>query len=323
MRWKISTWCAVGLTVTGLLGAVSSPTAAHASTVVRPPTQVAAAHSGDRAVRVSWHRSTTSSVARYVVYDRHYMNHALCRADSWQSSCRVTGLNPTVGYRFKVIAVNSRGVESSPSLPTEPIRPWATRPPFGRGMTGPVIASMQTRLSWAGLWVARTGYFNASTQAQVQHLQEKFLYDQTGTMGSGLWDFLRHITWRRGELPWQCSDFSLCITKDQRIMRFIVDGQVVRTVDVRFGTAGDPTRETREGLFQVNWKDRDHYSTVWGSPMPFTMNFAGGQAIHYSYNFADIGYWGSSHGCINVRDWDALEWIYDRTPVGTPVYVYW
>ena len=56
---------------------------------------------------------------------------------------------------------------------------------------------------------------------------------------------------------------------------------------VRFGASYTPTRE---GLFHVGWKSRDHVSKLYDSSMPFAMFFSGGQAVHYSSDFAARGY---------------------------------
>ena len=98
-----------------------------------------------------------------------------------------------------------------------------------------------------------------------------------------------------------------------------VDSQVQRTVDVRFGAEYTPTRE---GAFSVQFKSRDHVSSLYGSSMPFAMFFSGGQAVHYSSDFAARGYYGASHGCVNVRDYDAIAWLFDQVDVGDPVVVY-
>ncbi len=57
--------------------------------------------------------------------------------------------------------------------------------------------------------------------------------------------------------------------------------------------------------------------------MPFAMFFSGGQAVHYSPDFAANGYNGASHGCVNVRDYNAIAGLYDRVPLGTKVVIYW
>ena len=56
--------------------------------------------------------------------------------------------------------------------------------------------------------------------------------------------------------------------------------------------------------------------------MPFAMFFSGGQAVHYSPDFAANGYNGASHGCVNVRDYGAIASLFDQVPLGTKVVVY-
>ena len=112
----------------------------------------------------------------------------------------------------------------------------------------------------------------------------------------------------------------LCIDKTSRTLRWVVDGTVLKTVDVRFGASATPTRE---GAYSVYLKSRDHVSQLYDSPMPFAMFFSGGQAVHYSSDFAATGYYGASHGCVNVRDYDAVAWLYDQVDVGDRVVVYW
>ena len=112
----------------------------------------------------------------------------------------------------------------------------------------------------------------------------------------------------------------LCVDKSSRTLRWVVDGQVLKTVDVRFGSDELPTRE---GAFHVFEKSRDHVSSIFDTSMPFAMFFSGGQAVHYSPDFAANGYYGASHGCVNVRDYDAVAWLYDQVQVGDEVIVYW
>jgi len=90
---------------------------------------------------------------------------------------------------------------------------------------------------------------------------------------------------------------------------------VRRTVRVRAHT--DP-----RGSFTVFEKSRDHVSTIYHTAMPFAMFFSGGQAVHYSADFAARGYNGSSHGCVNVRDYNGIKWLFDQVSIGTSVIVY-
>ena len=112
----------------------------------------------------------------------------------------------------------------------------------------------------------------------------------------------------------------LCIDKTSRTIRWVIDGHVQRTMAVRFGAAYTPTRE---GVFSVQSKSRDHVSSLFGSPMPFAMFFSRGQAVHYSSDFAARGYAGASHGCVNVRDRDGVKWLFDQVKVGDKVVIYW
>ncbi len=112
----------------------------------------------------------------------------------------------------------------------------------------------------------------------------------------------------------------VCIDKTSSSLRYVVDGDVRLSVDARFGGNG---HFTREGAFQVLRKSRDHVSSLYDSSMPFAMFFSGGEAVHYSPDFAANGYAGSSHGCVNIRDYDAVAWLFDQVEVGDPVVVYW
>ena len=114
----------------------------------------------------------------------------------------------------------------------------------------------------------------------------------------------------------------LCVDKSSRTLRWVLDGHVVRTLDVRFGSTVNAT-PTREGLFHVGRKSRDHVSRLYGSSMPYAMFFSGGQAVHYSSDFAARGYAGASHGCVNVRDLDGVRWLFDQVRIGDTVVVYW
>ena len=87
----------------------------------------------------------------------------------------------------------------------------------------------------------------------------------------------------------------------------MIDGKPQIRLDVRFGSYETPTRE---GAFSMGWKSRNHVSTIYHTPMPYAMFFSGGQAVHYSADFAARGYAGASHGCVNVRNLSGITWLY-------------
>ena len=114
---------------------------------------------------------------------------------------------------------------------------------------------------------------------------------------------------------------AICVDKSQSVLRWVVDGQVQLTLDARFGSADLPTRE---GQFTVTRKVRDEVSRTYdNAPMPFSLYFYGGQAVHYSPGFAAQGYNGYSHGCVNTRDWNGMSALFNAAQVGDKVVVYW
>ncbi|HYP44917.1 MAG TPA: L,D-transpeptidase [Propionibacteriaceae bacterium] len=111
----------------------------------------------------------------------------------------------------------------------------------------------------------------------------------------------------------------LCISKNTDKLHYLKDREVVKTMDARFGCA---SMKTRQGTFKITRKSRHHVSSIYGSKMPYAMFFSGGQAVHYSADFAARGYRGCSHGCVNIRDREGIAWLFDQMKVGDRVVVY-
>ena len=65
-------------------------------------------------------------------------------------------------------------------------------------------------------------------------------------------------------------------------------------------------------------------SVIFGerTPMPYAIFYHGDVAIHFSDNFADIGYEGGSHGCSQLDDYQVAKWLYEQMQVGDRVVVY-
>lgn len=196
--------------------------------------------------------------------------------------------------------------------------------PLDSGTRSTYVRLLQKRLMWLGYDIKPIEYqrkkFGHTTEKAVKAFQVKFFQVPTGVVRKGTWEDIKSMSGRIGKLPRACTErTSLCIDKTQKLLRYVRDGKVVITLDARFGMSSTPTRE---GVFSVFRKSRDHYSSLYGSWMPFAMFFSGGQAVHYSPYFARDGYYGASHGCINIRDYDGVRWVYDRVPLGTRVVVY-
>ncbi len=111
----------------------------------------------------------------------------------------------------------------------------------------------------------------------------------------------------------------MCIDKTTSKLTWVIDGVPQYSFEVRFGSKELPTRE---GAFSVFQKSRDHVSTIYHTPMPYAMFFSGGQAVHYSPDFAANGYNGASHGCVNVRNKPLIQKLFNESRIGDKVIVY-
>ncbi|GLX53689.1 lipoprotein [Streptomyces hygroscopicus subsp. hygroscopicus] len=205
---------------------------------------------------------------------------------------------------------------------------------WGPGDSGVGVRGLQARLrqlDW--LFDGPTGSYDDLTERAVRGFQGRRGLPVTGETDAVTWRRLVAMTrtpgrWElylMGGQPAAAPDPRcltgrvLCVSKTSRTLRWMVDGRTVSTVAVRFGTRYSPTRE---GTFHVYWKSRHHVSTLYDSPMPYAMFFSGGEAVHYSYDFAARGYAGGSHGCVNVRDEAAIAAMFAEVRVGDKVVVH-
>ncbi|MGW5353760.1 L,D-transpeptidase family protein [Streptomyces sp. NPDC004031] len=205
------------------------------------------------------------------------------------------------------------------------------------GQTSAKVRELQARLGQLHFFSRNpTGFYGTVTEHAVSDFQERHGLSGSGTsVTETTWSKLTSLTHTpthkelyppapakpAQKLDARCmTGRALCISKTTRTLSWVVDGKVQATMDVRFGSQYTPTRE---GLFHVNSKSRDHVSTIYHTSMPFAMFFSGGQAVHYSSDFAARGYAGASHGCVNVRDKAAISKLFDEVKVGDKVVVYW
>ncbi|MFF9484558.1 L,D-transpeptidase family protein [Streptomyces sp. NPDC014676] len=221
------------------------------------------------------------------------------------------------------------GKSSPPSSTPAPRVLWSP------GDSGRGIRELQARLRQvAWIFHGPTGTYDDLTAEAVRGFQGRRGLPRTGVTDSVTWQRLLGMTrepgrWElylMGGQPADAPDARcrtgrvLCISKTSRTLRWMIDGRTVSTMPVRFGSEYTPTRE---GVFQVYWKSRHHVSTLYDSPMPYAMFFSGGQAVHFSADFAARGYSGASHGCVNVRDEEAIARLYGQVRNGDKVVVHW
>lgn len=196
--------------------------------------------------------------------------------------------------------------------------------PLRPGDTGPFLALLHERLSWLGYRIAADeraeARFGDSTRVALDAFAEKFGAAASDLVDRALWDDIKGTAGEVGTLPKPCTDVpkAICLNTTQRLLRLVRDGEVILTVDARFGIPGE---RTRRGTFSVQRRSPDHYSRLYRTSMPLALFFSGGQAIHYSPYFARDGYAGGSHGCVNLRDRAVAQRVYDWSPRGTRVHV--
>ncbi|MET9635962.1 L,D-transpeptidase family protein [Streptomyces virginiae] len=225
----------------------------------------------------------------------------------------------------------SASASASPSASPSP----SVKQIMANGDESEQVRELQARLKQLKLMtVAPTGFYGSKTTAAVKSFQSKNGLDATGGVDEKTWkkiqssskkptaDELRPPTVNEVAAPDpRCmTGRVMCISKESRTLAWMIDGKVVSTMDVRFGSENTPTRE---GVFNVGWKAKEWTSTIYHTPMPYAMFFSGGQAVHYSADFAARGYAGASHGCVNVRDKGKLSKLFDDVQVGDKVVVYW
>ncbi|MFH8488201.1 L,D-transpeptidase family protein [Streptomyces longisporoflavus] len=225
------------------------------------------------------------------------------------------------------------GKPGGSSVP-EPVPKPAPKTLLAPGQSGDQVRELQARLrqiQW--IYADPTGTYDKSTAAAVHGFQEKRGLPATGTTDTVTWQRLLGMTdeptkyelYSGGGIPPSkpakacMTGRVLCISKESRTLTWMIDGRVVSTMDVRFGSQYTPTRD---GTFTVYWKSRHHVSTLYDSSMPYALFFSGGQAVHYSTDFAATGYTGASHGCVNVRDEKKIAKLYAEVRKGDKVVVY-
>jgi peptidoglycan hydrolase-like protein with peptidoglycan-binding domain len=242
--------------------------------------------------------------------------------------------------------------ESSPRPRTAPVQPAPVQPVVDTpvrspqtptikagtpvlvpGDEGDEVRDLQARLAQLAWYFGDIdGTYGDETVEAVRGFQEKRGIAVNGVVDQRTLDRLHAMSYDPsrdqlglhnipGPLDARClTGRVICVDKTSRTLRWMIDGKVIKTLDVRFGGSSTPTRE---GSFTVGYKNRDHVSKLYGSSMPFAMFFSGGQAVHYSSDFAGVGYAGASHGCVNVRDYEGVAWLFDQVVVGDKVVVYW
>jgi len=169
------------------------------------------------------------------------------------------------------------------------------------------VRELQYRLRWAGFFHAGvTGNFGVLTRAAVKRYQRREGLHQSGVANHVMWAHLLRGTVRhRLSIPAVCrrSGLHACYDRSMHQLVLMRGGTLVNTWLVRGGSS---STQTRLGTHAVYYRDKDHVSGLFGSPMPYSQFFDGGEALHGSRSMTDPFY-GHSHGCVNMYVEDARQ----------------
>jgi len=188
------------------------------------------------------------------------------------------------------------------------------------------VTELQHRLHRAHVYRGPvTGYFGDLTRAAVQRFQRRAQLRVSGVATEATWRVLLPRTVRnRDALPRKCTDgvgWHACYDRSRHQVTLWKRGRLWNTWLVR---GGDRGYETRTGRFRVFYRDKDHVSGIYGTAMPYSQFFSGGQAFHGSPSMLDP-YGGHSHGCVNMYIEDARQlWrLTHRVNLNVHVYGRW
>ncbi len=185
------------------------------------------------------------------------------------------------------------------------------------------VTELQYRLRWASVYRGPvTGYFGDLTRAAVIRFQRKADLRVSGVATHPTWRALiKRTTQHEKALPRLCTrgiGWHACYDRSRHQVTLWKRGTLWNTWLVRGGARG---YETRTGRFTVFRRDRDHVSSLYGSPMPYSQFFSGGQAFHGS-SYMTNPFRGHSHGCVNMYIEDARQLWRITHDVRLNVHVY-
>lgn len=167
------------------------------------------------------------------------------------------------------------------------------------------VRELQLRLARLGLYrSAVDGVFGPRTTRAVRAFKKQVGLPITGTVGHVAWaKLIRRTTHLRVPARCRAAGWHMCVDRKHHEATLFHGGALYNSWLVRTGSADAPTRL---GTHVVYWRDIDHVSSLYASPMPWSQFFDGGEALHGSVMMIDP-YVGHSHGCVNLYLEDARQ----------------
>lgn len=235
-------------------------------------------------------------------------------------------MNKIVRSSMVAVALAGRAAFALPATHANAAVPNANVVVARQGTQSTTVKNVQTYLAKLGYMPSNltTGYYGTITKSAVVKYQKAHHLSQTGTVNNALYASLRSeaskVKTPAVRLDSRCyTGRTICINKTTHKMYWVINGKVQASYDVRTGRDG---MRTRSGTFHIYAKYTNWHSTLYDVDMPYTQFFSGGQAVHYSSDFARNGYGVGSHGCVNMNNRSSAKWLYSQTRVGDKVVVY-
>ena len=169
------------------------------------------------------------------------------------------------------------------------------------------VLELQDRLKWVGLFRGTPGgYFERPTESAVKAFQARRHLVVSGVATRLTWRLLLQATIRHPlAIPAVCkkAGWHACYDRSMHQVTLWANGSIYNTWLVR---GGGYTTQTRLGTHQVYYRDINHVSGIYGTPMPYSQFFDGGEALHGS-PLMTSPFEGHSHGCVNMYIEDARQ----------------
>ena len=169
------------------------------------------------------------------------------------------------------------------------------------------VRELQLRLKREHVLRGRTtGRYGQGTRDAVVRFQRRHGLRQTGVANGATWRSLlqrSNLNLRTARRRCAGTGWHTCYDRRNHQLTLWRGGRLWNSWLVR---GGSRRHKTRTGDFTVFRRDKKHVSSIFGSPMPYSQFFSGGQALHGSRNMMNP-YRGHSHGCINMYVEDARQ----------------
>lgn len=199
-----------------------------------------------------------------------------------------------------------------------PYTPISELPVLKRGDKGSCVLELQRKLLDRGWANNPDGIFGRTTEGLVKGMQIEGNKKPDGIVGRQTWQLARRRP-APHRIPNLCRDPNrdvFCVDKGQLRIRVFKHGKYTKSAEVRLGDFRGPSYRTQEGIFSVQRKERMSWSNPYQVWLKNAVYFNGGQAIHYSEDFAKNGYNGASHGCVNLRNYRFSTYVFNIATKG-------